>query len=147
MSTTISAIELPTQLQQLLSQREHHVGAIHQIDQTLAGVIAALGATPAPAPEIKSAAPAMIKPAAPAIKPTGRKRGRPVQSGTSASDLILAFLGKTKSATTQEIANYLIGEGRTRGAASNALSVLTKMKQLKRTPLGKGILGSTYSLA
>jgi hypothetical protein len=73
-----------------------------------------------------------------------RKRAK---FAVSASDLVLAFVKTKKNPTSKEITQHLLSEGRNLGAVSNALSVLTQKKKLKRTPLGKGLPGSTYSLA
>ncbi len=137
MTTSISATELPTFIQTLLEQKVHHTDAIAKIDATLAKVSAALNGTVA-AP----AAPAAVK-----VKPVAaKKRGRSVYA-VSASELVLGFLKTNKEATTKAITQHLASKGRSAGAASNALSVLTTQKKLKRTPLGKGVMGSKYSLA
>lgn len=143
MPTSINATQLPTQIQQLLSQRQQHTDAITKIDKTLAGVMAALGGTTTlAAPKALPTAAKPVVSKAPA-QPKKRQRG---SYAVSATDLVLTFL-KGKPATTKEITDYIVGQGRSTGAVSNALSVLTKAKKLKRTPLGKGVLGSTYALA
>jgi hypothetical protein len=145
--TSISANALPQTIQQLLETREQHVDSISKIDKTLAAVTAALGAKPAALAAVPALAPAAKAAAVPAAKKApaakGRKRSR---FGVSASDLVLAFVKAKKSPTTKEITQHLLSEGRSLGATSNALSTLAKAKKLKRTPLGKGLMGSTYSL-
>jgi hypothetical protein len=140
--TSITTAALPNQIQQLLTQRQQHTDAISKIDKTLAGVTAALGGTAKPVVQPKAAVVATAKKAA-------VTKSKPASRGTftvSAPDLVLALL-KGKPATTKEITKHLVSQGRTTSSVSNALSVLTKAKKLKRTPLGKGLLGSTYSLA
>ena len=137
MTNLTLGIELPRKIQHLLEQRQQHVDALTKIDHSLAAVDAALGG---------KGASTKARPAIPAGKPPvtkGKRRGR---FAVSATDLVLAFVKEKKNPTTQEIMKHAAAEGRTTGAASNALSVLTQSKKLKRTPLGKGILGSTYSL-
>jgi len=142
-ANSTSAAELPNKIQQLLEQRQQHTAAISQIDHTLAKVSAALGGTTAPLTVSKSTAtPVAVK--APAVK--GKKRTR-TKFAVSTNDVILAFVKAKKNPTSKEITQHLLSEGRTSSVASNALSVLTAAKKLKRTPLGKGILGSTYSIA
>lgn len=58
---------------------------------------------------------------------------------------MLAFVKEHKNPTSQEIERHWTSEGR-RGLAANSLTRLVKAKKLKRTPLGKGIRGSRYSL-
>jgi hypothetical protein len=105
--------------------------------------MAALGGTAKPAAQPKApAAPVAMKAAV-----TMSKKGPRGTFAVSTPDLILAFL-KGKPATTKEITRHSVSQGRTTSSVSNALSVLTKAKKLKRTPLpGKGVLGSTYSVA
>jgi hypothetical protein len=144
--TSFSATEIPNQIQQLLEQRDQHTSAISQIDRTLAKVTAALGGETTPAAITKPAGvPAAAKgvPARP-VKVKTRKR---TKFAISATDLVLQFIQANPSPTTKQITQHLVSEGRSTGAVSNALSVLTKSKTLKRTPLGKGIMGSKYSLA
>jgi len=142
-ANSTSATELPSLIQQLLEQRKLHADSISQIDQTLAKVTAALGGTTAPAVAARTpVAPTASKAAA--AKPKKRKR---IAFSVSTNDLVLAFVKANKNPTTQKIMQHLAREGRTASSGSNALSVLTSAKKLKRTPLGKGVLGSTYSLA
>ncbi len=141
MTTAISATALPNHIQQLLEQRQQHTDAISQIDQTLAKVTLALGVTTT-VPAKTEVVPVAAK--APAAKPKKRQRSK---FAVSATDLVLEFVKAKKTPTTKEITQHLVSEGRSLGAISNALSVLTSSKKLKRTPLGKGIMGSTYSVA
>ncbi|HWE01151.1 MAG TPA: hypothetical protein VG326_01985 [Tepidisphaeraceae bacterium] len=147
MATSIPAAELTNRIQHLLAQRQQHLDAIATIDQTLSGVGAALGggatangAKPAAAP-----APAAAKAApAPAATKRGRGRGR-AKFALSAEESVLAFVKQHKNPTTSEIKNHYSNEGRL-GAADNTLSKMVKDRKLKRTPLGKGIRGSRYTL-
>jgi hypothetical protein len=138
-TTSILGIELPQRIQQLLEQRLQHVDALTKIDHSLAEVTAALGG---------KTALTKGEPAIPAGRPavTKSKKHRRKRFAVSATEMVLAFVEEKKNPTTQEIMKHLAAEGRTTGAASNALSVLTHAKKLKRTPLGNGILGSRYSL-
>ena len=146
---TISAAELPNEIQTLLDERAEHIAAISKIDSTLAGVTAALGGPKASSYMAAGlAAPKAMAKAPPAPSPKSapaKKRGRGSFS-VSATELVLQFLKGNKNATTKAITAHLVGQGRSPGAVSNALSVLTTAKKLKRTPLGKGQMGSTYSL-
>lgn len=141
-ATSISATELPGKIKSLLQQREHHLAAIGQIDKTLAGVAAALGSSPALSTTPPTAV--TVSNAKQSSAFNGKRRG---SYANSATDLVLAFLKVNKSPTSKEITQHLADQGRSAGATSNALSVLTAAKRLKRTPLGKGKMGSTYSLA
>jgi hypothetical protein len=64
----------------------------------------------------------------------------------SGEQSILGYIKSNKSPTSQEIEKHWKSEGRS-FVAANLLSKLVKEKVLKRTPLGKGIRGSRYSLA
>jgi FaeA-like protein len=142
MSSSTTAAELPNVIQQLLEKRKQHTEAISQIDQTLARVNAALRGTQAPATASKPPA----APAAQALIVKAKKPGL-TRFAVSATDLVLKFIREKKTPTTKEINQHLLSQGRSVGAVSNALSVLTAAKKLKRTPLGKGMMGSTYSIA
>jgi len=146
-TNSISATAIPSYIQDLLEKREQHTVSISEIDATLAKVSAALGGLPAPA----AVAPKPVaKPAvtvSPAVKAKPAKTAARGKFSVSATDLVLKFIAANKSPTTKEITQHLLSEGRSLGAVSNALSVLTKAKTLKRTPLGKGLMGSRYSLA
>jgi hypothetical protein len=141
MTNSTSTAELPSHIQQLLDQRQQHTAAIRQIDDTLARVTAALGGRIAPATVSKPTAPMAVK--APAVK---AKKGKRSKFTVSTNELVLSFVKANKNPTTQKIMQHLASEGRTVSSGSNALSVLTSAKKLKRTPLGKGMLGSTYSI-
>jgi hypothetical protein len=144
-TTSISATAIPAYIQTLLEEKQQHTAAIGEIDATLAKVTAALGGKPtAPVAAPKSAAkvPMSAAPAATKAKRAGRGK-----FAVSATDLVLKYIGANKNPTTKEITQHLLSEGRSLGAVSNALSVLTKSKTLKRTPLGKGVMGSRYSMA
>jgi hypothetical protein len=138
----MSVAELPTKIQTLLDERSDHVVSIEKIDKTLAGVAAALG-TPAPVQKIAIAATPLAK----KPKPVKSKRAKRSAYAVSATDLVLAFVNAKGSPTSKEIGEHLASEGRSAGATSNALSVLTTAKKLKRKPLGTGKMGSTYSIA
>ena len=141
MAATISSAALPAQIQKLLDQKAEHSAAISKIEKTLAGVTAALGGSVTPVAVTKTA-PAAVK--TPVVK--GKKRTR-TKFAVSTNDVILSFVRARKTPTSKEITQHLLTEGRTSSVASNALSMLTAAaKKLKRTPLGKGMLGSTYSL-
>jgi hypothetical protein len=139
-----SATELPSQIQQLLDQREQHLDSIRQIDAMLAKVNAALGhdsaASTTPRP-LASSAPASPR----TTRSTGKKRQRS-KFGVSTAQLVMAFVKANGTPTTQAIMQHLAGEGRTASSGSNALSTLAKAGKLKRTPLGKGLPGSIYAL-
>ena len=141
MDILTSATQLPSQIQTLLKLREQHTAAVRQIDKTLAGVVAALGGPQLTA--IRAGANG-----APAAKPLGaRKRKRRGTFSVSATELVLEFIKTKTNPTTQQIMQHLASNGRSASSGSNALSVLTAAKRLKRAPLGSGILGSRYSLA
>ena len=126
------------------------MSAINQIDQTLARVTAALGGAGL------TAKAGVTPPASRAAKGpkqsvqtkagAGPRKGRRSKFAVSTSDLVLSFVKANGSPTTQAIMQHLANEGRTVSSGSNALSTLATAKKLKRTPLGKGIMGSTYSL-
>jgi hypothetical protein len=138
---TIPATQLPSQIQTLLKLREQHTAAVSQIDKTLAGIVAALGGPRS------TAIPARANRSPAAKPPAANKRKRRGTFSVSASDLVLEFIKASKNPTTQEIMQHLASKGRSASSGSNALSVLTSANKLKRAPLGKGVLGSRYSLA
>jgi hypothetical protein len=139
-NTSTSAVQLPSQIQALLKLREQHTAAVHQIDKTLAGVMSALGGSRSTAVPSGANGPAVKRLGAPKRKQRGA-------FAVSASELVLEFIKAKKNPTTQEIMEHLVSKGRSASSGSNSLSVLTSAKKLKRAPLGKGILGSRYSLA
>jgi hypothetical protein len=145
-TTSFSAAELPTKIQTLLDERADHEAAIGQIDNTLAGVAAALG-TAVPVAAAKTGPVAAATPVAKKPVPVKSKPAKRGAYAVSATDLVLAFVKSKGSPTSKEIGEHLASEGRSAGATSNALSVLTAAKKLTRKPLGKGKMGSTYSLA
>jgi hypothetical protein len=132
---SIPATGLPKQIQQLIDQRQQHTDALTKIDGLLDAISAALGG--------KNIA---LVPAAAKAPATKAKRSKRKRFDISAPDLVLAFIKEKKNPTTQEIMKYVKSQGRTAGAGSNALSVLTQTKKLKRTPSGEGVLGSRYSV-
>ncbi len=142
MAFAIPDSKLPSRVQQLLDQRQKHTEAVISIDNTLASVQSALGS--------KSIAPLAAK--SPVVRvaaksPTAkvkkrRKRGIFALSG---EESVLAFVKQHKTATTKQVNQHFKAEGRA-STADNALSKLTAEKKLKRTPLGNGMAGSSYSL-
>ena len=137
--------------------------AIGVIDATIARVTAALGGTthkpvahtPA-APTKKLGRPFKAKPApvakapatkAPVIKSPAAKAPAPkaAKSGLTANEFVIEFIKAKKNPTSQEINKHWKDSGR-KGMADNNLSLLTKAKKIKRTPLGGGARGSRYSI-
>lgn len=136
-----SALSVAHRLESLLQQRKEHADAIAEIDvmlERVAGVLSPGGGRGRP--------PASFAQAAPVAGKRGRRRRRRSRFAVSGNESILSFVGDHPGATTQEIKQHWVGEGRG-GGADNALSLLTKAKKLKRTALGKGIRGSTYTAA
>jgi hypothetical protein len=124
-------------LTKLLSDRQKHADAMAEIDATLARIAGVLtDGRPAKAISIPAGIPE-------GGKKRRRRRGKFAVSG---NDLILAFVKANPGATTSEIKKHWASEGRA-GGADNTLSLLVKAKELKRTPLGKGIRGSKFSPA
>jgi hypothetical protein len=158
MSNVSIPTSLPHHIEQLLSKRHDHVSAIAVIDATLARVTAALGGLAggsANGPAVKLVKPAKtvaakVAPAivakAPKIKIVKtRKPRKDSRYAMTANDLVISFITAKKNPTSQEVTKYWKEHGRN-GTPDNTLSLLTKAKKLKRTPLGKGIRGSRYSL-
>jgi hypothetical protein len=159
MSTVSSPAALPKHIETLLGQRSSHVAAIAAIDATLSRVSAALGSTAptAAAPRAVAARKAPVKKAAakvvakapvtkapakaPAKAPVTRAKG-----GLTANDFVIEFIKAKKNPTSQEINKHWVASGR-KGMADNNLSLLTKAKTLKRTPLEGGQRGSRYTVA
>lgn len=143
---------LPGTIQKLLSDRQMHLDALAAIDDTLAKVGSALGASGGVGPrrgrppKNTTAAPAGASPAPSASSGGGKKRRKRGKFSVSGDESILTFLQAQKDATTSDIAKHWASEGRG-GKPDNALSKLVKEKKLKRTPLGEGIRGSTYAVA
>ena len=138
MPTTSSLTVLPQSIQQLLEKRQQHAESIAAIDATLARVREALGTKSTH----RGRKLAVITAKAPAAR--GKRRRR--KFAVSANELVLAFVKAKKNPTTQDIKQLWANEGRPKSGADNILSMLTKAKKLKRTPLGRGLRGSRYSL-
>ena len=134
-----SVAALPHTIRDLLDKRHSHVQAVAEIDATLARVNAALGSTQTPRTKVILPAPKVAAP-----KAGSRKNARvPVQT---ANEFVLAFVRAKKDPTSHEINTAWKSAGRIR-TADITLSLLTKAKKLKRTPLGAGIRGSRYTMA
>ena len=110
--------QLAERIQGLIEARQHHASAIEVIDQTLAGVGAALGTKKVGRPKLlPAAAPVM---AAPAAAAGGKKRRRRRSKyAMSAEDSILGFVKENRNPTTQEIKAHYASEGRG-GSADNS---------------------------
>ena len=146
MSTVSSPAALPLYIERLLSQRHQHVAAVATIDATLARVSAALGGAAPKAAVAKPVKAAARKAKAPAAKaPVAKAPVKAAKSGLTANDFVLEFVKARKNPTSQEINKHWKDAGRL-GMADNNLSLLTKAKKLKRTPLGLGLRGSRYSI-
>jgi hypothetical protein len=156
MPTVSTPAALPSHLEDLLSTRQSHVDAIATIDATLSRVSDALGIDDVTATVAK---PALIahavanhapvhKPVAPKVAAAApkKKRGKASPFGISANDFVLAYVESAKNPSTQEINEHWKASGRP-GTADNAMSMLTRGKKLKRTPLTGGQRGSRYSIA
>jgi hypothetical protein len=150
MSTVSSPAALPKYIETLLSQRSSHVSAIASIDATLSRVSAALGGAAPKAAPVKAVA----------ARKAPKKRGRPAKSavqmpmvkapikarsGLTANEFVIEFIKAKKNPTSQEINKHWKDAGR-KGMADNNLSLMTKAKMLKRTPLEGGQRGSRYSV-
>jgi hypothetical protein len=132
---------LPTRIQQLIEERQHHADAITAIDQTLAGVGAALGTATGIGGKRKPGRPPA---SASATATTSPKKRRRRSFATTAEESVLGFIRANKNPTGREIEAHWAQEGRG-GPAANTLSKLLKDKKLKREPL-KGQRGSRYLL-
>lgn len=142
MPTSHSPAALPQHIEELLQSRQQHVEAIAEIDATLGRVSAALGNKDA---YQAFGAPTAVSVAGKATSPRGRRRGRN-KFAVTGDESILALIKKQGNPTSGDIERHWKSEGRG-GAAANALTRMVHQKILKRTPLGKGIRGSRYSLA
>jgi hypothetical protein len=140
-----STANLTQRIQHLLEERQQHAEALARIDQILGGVSAALKGASVASANGKNLVAGSLAPQSPAVKGKKRRRGRGHFS-MSAQESILSFVKQQRNPTTAEINRHLKGEGRS-SSANNALGKLVGEKNLKRTPLGKGIRGSRYSLA
>jgi len=155
MPTTDPDIEISKRIQILFDQRQRHAEALAGINQTLSAVAAALGrvssngrtqvepAAGAP-PKKRRGRPPGVRNATPAPAPSKGRRGRGSYA-TTGDESVLAFIKSNKKPTTREIKAHWASEGRL-GTADNVLSKLFRENRVKRTPLGKGIRGSRYSL-
>jgi hypothetical protein len=150
-------IEINKRIQLLIDQRQQHADALANINQTLSAVAAALGsvsengqaavgaepvaATPA---KKRRGRPPGVRNAVPAPAPSKSRRSRGSYA-TTGEESVLGFIKSNKKPTTSEIKAHWASESRL-GTADNVLSKLFREKKVKRTPLGKGIRGSRYSL-
>jgi hypothetical protein len=134
-----SKVGLPERIQKLLEDRHLHATAVETIDKLLGGIGAVLGVGAKRGPGRPKST------ASPVVGVKKRKRRRRTFA-VSGEQSILEFIKSNKNPTSQEIEKHWKGEGRS-FVAANLLSKLVKEKTLKRTPLGKGIRGSRYSLS
>jgi len=146
MADAFSPTSITSPIQQLLDERQGHLDAISAIDKKLeqiGSILRSGGRAAAGHTNGKTAR------AAHAPKPVGRpakKRGGRRSFAISGEESVLAFIKEHKNPTTHDIEAHWQSEGR--GAtAANTLSRLGKDGKVKRTPLGKGIRGSRYTLA
>ena len=145
--------DLPALIQKLLEERQTHADAIAQIDEVLASVGSALGATAAPpkrGPGRPRGSSVNAAPSAAMAAPMPAKRGRRGRRSrgsyaTTGDDSVLAFIKENKSPTTKDIKEHWASEGRG-GTADNVLSKLFREKKIKRLPL-PGERGSRYAVA
>ena len=144
MIEAFSPTSITSPIQQLLDQRQQHLDALAAIDEKLkqisgilrSGVTVSIGRSNGKKPQAPLAVP----------KAAGKKKRKVGKFATTGEAFVLSFIQQHKNPTSQEIEKHWKSEGRG-GPAANTLSSLTKDKKLKRTPLGKGIRGSRYSLA
>lgn len=127
---------LEKSLTRLAAERQEHADALARIDALFAkfGICACTCCDSAA--ETYVAAPA---PAAKVAKSRKRKH-----FGQTAEEFVLSLLDG-RNLVTGEVNNAWVSAGRS-GKADNTLSILTKKKLLKRTPLKDG-RGSTYTVA
>jgi len=152
MPTTDPDIEISKRIQILIDQRQQHADAFAAINQTLSAVGAALGTVSskgqvqpaAAAPKKRRGRPPGVRSATPAPAPRKGRRSRGSYA-TTGEESVLAFIKINKKPTTSEIKAHWASESRL-GTADNVLSKLFREKKVKRTPLGKGIRGSRYSV-
>jgi hypothetical protein len=133
----LAKVGLPQKIQQLLEERQLHAAAVETIDKLLGEIGAVLGSG------VKRG-PGRPKATASTLGAKKKKRHRRTFA-VSGEQSILDFIKTNKNPTSQDIEKHWKSEGRSYVAA-NLLSKLVKEKRLKRTPLGKGIRGSRYSL-
>jgi hypothetical protein len=132
-----SIAALPRTIQDLLEKRHMHVQALASIDAMLGRVNAVLAG-------VSSAAmPPSVAPVAKVANPGGTKKTK--SNGETSNEFVLGFIKEKKNPTSQEVNAAWKAAGRSR-TADITLSLLTKAKRLKRTPLGPGIRGSRYSI-
>jgi hypothetical protein len=147
LATNNISADLPTRIQKLLEERQHHESEIAHIDEVLESVYSALSATAMPKrgpgrPAGTTTVAAMPAPAPTVAKPSrGRRRSRGSYA-TTGDDSVLAFIKANKSPTTKDIKAHWASEGRG-GTADNVLSKLYREKTIKRLPL-HGERGSRY---
>jgi hypothetical protein len=150
-------IEINKRIQMLIDQRQQHADALANINQTLSAVAAALEsvsgngqaaveaeAAAATPPKKRRGRPPGVRNATPAPAPSKSRRSRGSYA-TTGEESVLAFIKSNKKPTTSEIKAHWASESRL-GTADNVLSKLFRERKVKRTPLGKGIRGSRYSL-
>jgi hypothetical protein len=141
---TVFGGDLAQRIQHLLDERQRLTDTLALIEATLGQIGAVLGPGKRgrkPGRPPASASPKVVPPA----QPKKHHRG-PGNFATTGQELILAFVKSNKSPTSKQINQEWKKEGRG-GNANNILSKMTRERKLKRTPLGKGIKGSRYSVA
>jgi hypothetical protein len=137
------AIDFAQQIQRLLDERAVLAAALVRIDETLNGIGALLGTSPAQTPARRGRPPKRAFSTPPVSRPRP-KRGRGSYDVT-AEDFVLDIVAQDKNPTTREInAKWTaVGRGHT---ADNTLVKLVKTGRLRRIPLD-GQRGSRYQLA
>ena len=144
MADAFSPTSITSPIQELLDQRQMHLDALAAIDDKLhqiSGILRSDASVPVGRSNGKAA---QAQPVAPeATRKKQRKVGKFAVSGEAS---VRSFIQQQRTSTSQEIEKHWQNEGRG-GFAATTISKLAKEKKLKRTPLGKGIRGSRYSLA
>jgi hypothetical protein len=131
---------LPDAIQKLLDERASRIATIATIDATLARVSSALNYA---LPKLPVPTATKTAPKAPAAPKANRKSAK---NGQTANEFVMGLIQEKKNPTSSDINTAWKAAGR-KWSADITLSQLTKAKKLTRTPLGKGIRGSRYTIA
>ena len=154
MPTTDPDIEISKRIQILLDQRQQHADALGCYQPALSHARRLPRHGQSPKGQAESAAlappkkrrgrPPGVRNAMPAPAPSKGRRSRGSYA-TTGDETVMAFIKSNRKPTTSEIKVHWASEGRL-GTADNVLSKLFRENKVKRTPLGKGVRGSRYSV-
>jgi len=136
MPKSLSLAVVDRLLTKAVKERQKHLESLARIDT----LFATFGISPC------AAEPALVEPVKAFVAaPAGKKSRRRKHFGQTGAEFVLGLLSGDKALPTAELNAAWIASGR-KGNADNTLYLMTKAKQVKRTPRNDGP-GSNYTAA